>query len=154
MTFSIVACDPERGDWGVAVASRFPAVGAVVPWARAGVGAVATQAHANVEYGPEGLALLGAGATADDAVRSLIAADEGRAQRQLGIVDASGRSASFTGEDAAAIANQMQAEGVIIRPLEAWGAPKSIRITIGTPEQNKTFLKVFTRVTAKKAALK
>ena len=58
MTFSIVACDLERGDWGIAVASKFPAVGSVVPWARAGVGAVATQAHANADYGPDGLALL------------------------------------------------------------------------------------------------
>jgi uncharacterized Ntn-hydrolase superfamily protein len=99
MTFSIVACDPERGDWGVAVASKFPAVGAVVPSARAGVGAVATQAHANPEYGPGALTLLSAGATAQDAVASLTRADGGRAQRQLGIVDATGGAASFTGSE-------------------------------------------------------
>ena len=58
MTFSIVAADPEAGDWGVAVASRFPCVGAVVPWARAGVGAVATQSWANTAFGPDGLALM------------------------------------------------------------------------------------------------
>jgi len=99
MTFSIAACDLERGDWGVAVASKFPAVGAVVPWARAGVGAVATQAHANTQYGTEGLALLREGAGAESAVASLTGADDGRTQRQLGIVDALGAAASFTGSE-------------------------------------------------------
>jgi uncharacterized Ntn-hydrolase superfamily protein len=111
MTFSIAAHDPERGDWGVAVASKFPAVGVVVPWARAGVGAVATQAHANVRYGPEGLALLEGGAGAERAVEALTGADEGREQRQLGMVDASGRAASFTGAECLTWAGGITGEG-------------------------------------------
>lgn len=97
MTFSIVGADPKAGDWGVAVASKFPAVGAVVPYAQAGVGAVATQAWANVAYGPEGLATMGGGRSAEDVLRGLIEGDEGRDQRQAGIVDAAGRAATFTG---------------------------------------------------------
>ena len=97
MTFSIVGCDPERGDWGVAVASKFPAVGAVVPWARAGAGAVATQSFANVAYGPEGLELAASGLDAEEVVRRLTEPDADREQRQLGVVDASGRAATFTG---------------------------------------------------------
>jgi uncharacterized Ntn-hydrolase superfamily protein len=97
MTFSIVARDSETGDLGVAVQSKFLAVGAVVPWARAEVGAIATQAFANVGYGPAGLAALTSGATASEALESLLGADELRAERQVGIVDASGRAASHTG---------------------------------------------------------
>jgi uncharacterized Ntn-hydrolase superfamily protein len=96
-TYSIVACDSEAGQWGVAVQSKFLAVGAVVPWAEAHVGAVATQAYANPTYGPEGLRLLREGLSADDVLARLTEADEGRDQRQLGIVDAQGRSATFTG---------------------------------------------------------
>jgi len=97
VTFSIVARDPETGDLGIAVASKFLAVGAVVPHARAGVGAVATQSAANVTYGPEGLAMLAAGTPAADAVRAVTDADEGRDHRQLGMVDAHGRAATYTG---------------------------------------------------------
>jgi uncharacterized Ntn-hydrolase superfamily protein len=97
MTFSIVALDPATGDLGVAVQSKFLAVGAVVPWASAGVGAVATQSFANVAYGPDGLAALAAGASAQDALDRLVAGDKLREQRQAGIVDAHGRSATFTG---------------------------------------------------------
>ena len=97
MTFSIVGADLEKGDWGVAVASKFPAVGAVVPWARAGVGAVATQSWANTTYGPEGLALMGSGVTAQDALDQLVDADEQKQERQAGFVDARGRAATFTG---------------------------------------------------------
>ena len=97
MTFSIVAADPEAGDWGVAVASRFPCVGAVVPWARAGVGAVATQSWANTAFGPDGLALMHEGVPAEEALRRLVEADEGREDRQVGLVDAAGRAATFTG---------------------------------------------------------
>lgn len=96
-TFSIVAADLERGEWGVAVQSKFISVGAVVPWAEAGVGAVATQALANVRYGPDGLAGLREGRSAEELVRSLTQADEQRAHRQLGIVDAKGRAAAYTG---------------------------------------------------------
>ncbi len=97
MTFSIAAGTPEHGDWGVAVASKFPAVGAVVPYARAGVGAIATQAWANVAYGPEGLDLLAGGRSAEKVLQRLVRGDEGRDQRQLGIVDADGRAGTFTG---------------------------------------------------------
>jgi uncharacterized Ntn-hydrolase superfamily protein len=96
-TFSIVAYDKETGDLGVAVQSRFLGVGSVVPWAKAGVGAVATQAWANVPYGPEGLALLEGGKDAAAAVAALTGADAGRDRRQVGIVDAKGRAAAFTG---------------------------------------------------------
>src|SRR4051794_9461259 len=96
-TYSIVACDLEAGQWGVSVQSKFLAVGSVVPWAEPHVGAIATQAYANPRYGPEGLALLRDGLTAEETVERLTAADEGRAQRQLGVVDGEGRSATYTG---------------------------------------------------------
>ena len=96
-TFSIVAFDPETATWGVAVQSKFISVGSVVPFAEAGVGAIATQALANVAYGPEGLALLRQGIGAEEVVRRLTEADTGRDERQLGVVDAKGGSASFTG---------------------------------------------------------
>jgi uncharacterized Ntn-hydrolase superfamily protein len=97
MTFSLVACDLEAGEWGVSVASKFLAVGAVVPWARGDVGAIATQSYANVTYGPDGLALLADGADAQSALDRLVADDPGRDQRQVGIVDTQGGSATFTG---------------------------------------------------------
>jgi uncharacterized Ntn-hydrolase superfamily protein len=96
-TFSIIAFDPEVDSLGVAVQSKFLAVGSVVPWARAGVGAVATQALANFNYGPRGLQLLSRGKTAAETVEALISADEEREHRQLGVVDAAGRAATFTG---------------------------------------------------------
>jgi len=99
VTYSIVALDPATGDLGVAVQSKFLAVGAVVPWARAGVGAIATQAFANVKYGPDGLDLLVGGATAVQALERLTAADPLREQRQVGLVSASGDSASHTGRE-------------------------------------------------------
>ena len=99
MTYSIVARDPETGDLGVAVQSKFLAVGAVVPWARAGVGAIATQSFANVAYGPDGLALLADGHPADEVLQRLVAADDQREHRQVGVVDARGRAATHTGND-------------------------------------------------------
>jgi uncharacterized Ntn-hydrolase superfamily protein len=98
-TFSIVACDPDARAWGVAVASKFPAVGAVVPWAKAEAGAVATQSHANTTFGPDGLALMRDGATAEAALKVLLGADEGRGLRQVGMVDRQGEPATFTGDD-------------------------------------------------------
>jgi uncharacterized Ntn-hydrolase superfamily protein len=98
-TFSIVGIDLENGDVGVAVQSKFPNVRPVVPWAEAGVGAIATQSFVNVSYGPKGLALLRNGATAEEALRILIANDSARDSRQLGIVDAKGGSASWTGRE-------------------------------------------------------
>jgi uncharacterized Ntn-hydrolase superfamily protein len=97
-TYSIAACDLAAGQWGVAVQSKFLAVGSVVPWAEPGAGAIATQAYANPRYGPDGLALLGQGRSARDVVEELTAADDGRAERQLGVVDARGGAATFTGE--------------------------------------------------------
>jgi uncharacterized Ntn-hydrolase superfamily protein len=96
-TYSIVACDLDAGQWGVATQSKFLAVGSVVPWAEANVGAVATQSYANPSYGPDGLRLLRDGLSAEDTVARLTEADEGRDQRQLGIVDAQGRAATYTG---------------------------------------------------------
>ena len=96
-TFSIVAADPATGELGIAVQSKFLAVGAVVPWAKAGVGAIATQAWANTTYGPRGLELLAEGKSPEDALRTMIANDEGREQRQVGIVDAKGQTATHTG---------------------------------------------------------
>ena len=98
-TFSIAACDLETAQWGVATQSKFLAVGSVVPWAEPHVGAVATQAYANPRYGPEGLALLRDGLSAEEAVERLTSADDGSAHRQLGIVDREGRSATFTGSE-------------------------------------------------------
>lgn len=99
MTFSIVAWDGkvDPPEWGVAVASKFLAVGAVVPWARAGAGALATQAFANLAYGPEGLELLTKSSSAQDVVDRLTTSDDQREHRQLGVVDGEGRSATFTG---------------------------------------------------------
>ena len=96
-TYSIVACDLDRGEWGVAVQSKFLAVGSVVPWAEPEAGAVATQSQANPRYGPDGLALLRQGLPAEEVVRRLTDADDGREERQLGVVDAAGRGATFTG---------------------------------------------------------
>ena len=98
-TFSIVGYDPEAQEWGIAVQSKFLAVGAVVPWAQAGAGAVATQSYANTSFGPNGLALMAQGYSADEALGQLIAGDEGSAHRQVGLVDAQGRAATFTGDE-------------------------------------------------------
>lgn len=97
-TFSICGYDPEREEWGIAVASRVLAVGAVVPWAEAKVGAIATQSYANVTYGPRGLKTLAEGKSAQEVLDALVADDQGKAQRQAGIVDAKGNVATFTGD--------------------------------------------------------
>ncbi|RME89342.1 MAG: DUF1028 domain-containing protein [Anaerolineae bacterium] len=98
-TFSIVACDLEEQAWGVAVASKFPAVGAVVPWAQAGVGAVATQSYANTSFGPRGLEMMAQGLSAEETLERLLAEDPERELRQVGLVDAQGRAATFTGKE-------------------------------------------------------
>src|SRR5512139_2699706 len=97
MTFSIVACDLQEQSWGVAVASKFPAVGAVVPWAIAGAGAVATQSFANTSFGPRGLEMMAAGLSADETLAKLLMDDPERELRQVGLVDAKGKAATFTG---------------------------------------------------------
>lgn len=97
-TFSIVGCDPQEKAWGIAVASKFLAAGAVVPWARAGVGAIATQSYANTSFGPDGLEKMARGLSAQDALDEMLAADPESDKRQFGIVDREGRAATFTGE--------------------------------------------------------
>ena len=135
MTFSIVARDPENGDLGVAVASKFLASGSVVNHARAGVGAIATQALANYSFGPDGLELLAEGLSAQETVDRLTAADDGRDHRQLGIVDAQGGSATYTGascidwaggrtlEGIAAQGNILARPSVVDAMIEAFLAP-------------------------------
>jgi uncharacterized Ntn-hydrolase superfamily protein len=98
-TFSIVAFDPATGDLGVAVESKYFGVGSVVPWAKAGVGAVATQARVKVGFGPEGLRLMAAGQPAAETLAALLAADPLRAVRQLAVIDAQGRAAAHTGAE-------------------------------------------------------
>jgi uncharacterized Ntn-hydrolase superfamily protein len=132
VTFSIAAIDPANGDLGVAVASKFPAAGAAVPFARAGVGAVATQAAANTTFGPAGLALLEGGMDAASALDALVAADDGRDERQVGVVDAAGAAATFTGsacfdwaggiagDGFAAQGNILTGEGVVAAMAEAF----------------------------------
>ena len=98
MTFSIVARDPQAGESGIAVQSKFLAVGAVVPWAKAGVGAIATQSWANTSYGPRGLELLASGLSVQETLAQLIGEDDSRATRQVGIVGVEGQPATFTGD--------------------------------------------------------
>ena len=115
MTFSIVACDLGEQAWGVAVASKFPAVGAVVPWAQASVGAVATQSFANTSYGPRGLALMATGLSAQEALERLLEDDPDRELRQVGLVDAAGGSASFSGTGCFAWAGGVCGKGYAIQ---------------------------------------
>jgi len=110
-TYSIVAWDPEAGEWGVAVQSKFLGVGAVVPWARAGVGAVATQAWANVGFGPRGLEMLEDGLPAQQVVEELVAGDEGRGRRQVAVVDGRGRAAAHTGRECPDWAGHVTGDG-------------------------------------------
>jgi len=114
-TFSIVAFDPAGPAWGVAVASKFPAVGAVVPWAAAGAGAVATQALANTTYGPRGLELLSTGMAALEALEHLLTGDDDRNQRQVGLVDTRGGSATFTGDSCFDCAGGTSSAGVAVQ---------------------------------------
>lgn len=99
MTFSIVARDPQTGELGIAVQSKFLAVGAVVPWAKAGIGAIATQSWANTTYGPRGLELLASGLPASEVLAQLTRDDDRRASRQVGIVGITGAPATYTGEE-------------------------------------------------------
>jgi uncharacterized Ntn-hydrolase superfamily protein len=97
-TFSVVGYDPDTKEWGVAVASKFLAVGSVVPWAEAGVGAVATQSFANTKFGPKGLELMRGGKTAEETIKALTDDDDGRESRQVGVIDAKGNAATYTGK--------------------------------------------------------
>lgn len=114
-TFSIAAYDSNGPAWGVAVASKFPAVGAVVPWVRAGAGAVATQSYANTSFGPDGLALMSTGLSAQQTLEKLLEADEGRSQRQMGIIDRQGNAATFTGDGCQDWAGGQVGEGYCVQ---------------------------------------
>jgi uncharacterized Ntn-hydrolase superfamily protein len=115
MTFSIVACDIEEQAWGVAVASKFPAVGAVVPWVQAEAGAVATQSFANTSYGPRGLALMETGYSAQETLERLLEDDTERELRQVGLVDTKGGSVTFSGSECFAWAGGISGEGYAIQ---------------------------------------
>jgi len=134
MTFSIVACDLEEQSWGVAVASKFPAVGAVVPWAQASAGAVATQSFANTSFGPRGLALMGTGMSANETLARLLQDDQDRELRQTGLVDVQGGSATFTGEGCFPWAGGVTGRGYAIQG----NILKSAKVV---PAIEKTFLK-------------
>lgn len=114
-TFSIAAVNPETGEAAVAVTTRVPFVGRAVPWVRAGVGAVATQSWTVVEYGKQGLDLLEAGVAPAEAIDELLAADAGREQRQLGIIDMKGRAAAFTGKENGAWAGSRQGKNYTVQ---------------------------------------
>lgn len=115
MTFSIVAYDPDHKEWGVATQSKFLAVGAVVPWAQANVGAVATQSYANTTFGPNGLALMASGLSAQESLERLLAEDEGREHRQVGIVDRAGHVATFTGKQCLAWSGGLIGKGYAVQ---------------------------------------
>jgi uncharacterized Ntn-hydrolase superfamily protein len=115
MTYSIVARDPETGQFGVAVQSHFFSVGPIVPWAESGVGAVATQAHVEVSYGPRGLELMRGGTSAGRALGVLVFADKEADRRQVAMVDALGRVAAHTGERCIAEAGDRQGDGVSVQ---------------------------------------
>ena len=115
MTFSIVACEPHAQQMGVAVASKFLAVGAVVPWLEAEVGAIATQALANTRYGPHGLAHMREGMSAREALDAVLAADPGRDDRQAGFVDGRGRAATHTGQSCMAWAGGRAGAGYAVQ---------------------------------------
>jgi len=115
MTYSIVARDPETGQFGVAVQSHFFSVGPIVPWAEAGVGAVATQAHVEVSYGPRGLELMRGGTSAGRALAVLVFSDKEADRRQVAMVDALGRVAAHTGERCIAEAGDRQGDGVSVQ---------------------------------------
>ena len=110
-TFSIVAYDPSRKEWGVAVQSKFLAAAAVVSWAEAGAGAVATQSYANLAYGPDGLYMMKRGTSAKETIASLTEADEKRATRQIGVVDRNGSAAAYTGSECHEWAGHITGDG-------------------------------------------
>lgn len=111
MTYSIVAYDPDEPAWGVAVASKFLAVGAIVPWVLTAAGAVATQSYSNVNFGPDGLVLMAEGISAQETLAGLLAADPEREKRQVGLVDAHGGTAAHTGSECHAWAGHRLGEG-------------------------------------------
>ncbi len=131
MTYSIVARDPSTGHLGIAVASRFFAVGGIVPHVRGGIGAAATQAFVNPLNGIDGLAMLGAGQAPEAIAAELAARDEGRDQRQFHMIDATGRNAAFTGEKCIDWAGHLVADNVSVAGNMLAG-PEVIAATIAT----------------------
>jgi uncharacterized Ntn-hydrolase superfamily protein len=115
MTFSIVACDLEEKAWGVAVASKFPAVGSVVPWASANAGAVATQSFANTSFAPRGLEMMAGGLSVDETLAKLLMDDKDRELRQIGLVDTQGRASTFTGKGCFSWAGGVAGRGYAIQ---------------------------------------
>ena len=111
MTYSIVARDPATGALGVGVQTHQPAVGAIVPWVKAGIGAIATQSFANINFGPQGLALLESGLDAPRTLAALIAGDDLPARRQLAVLDASGQVAVHTGDQCIPYAAHVTGDG-------------------------------------------
>ncbi len=140
MTFSIVAHDPQEHAWGVAVASKFLAVGAVVCWAQAGAGAVATQSFARMSFGPDGLRLMGQGKSAHDTLSSLLAADPQQAQRQVGMVDGQGGAASHTGSECFPWCGHVVGEGfacqgnILVGPQVVYAMADAFRAASGALE--------------------
>jgi len=114
-TFSIIAYDPKEEEWGVAVASKYLAVGAMVPWAKAGAGAVATQSWGNPSYGPDGLELLAEAKSPDEVIKILTAADSGRELRQLAVIDKNGKTAVFTGAECSEWAGSIEAQNYSVQ---------------------------------------
>ena len=114
-TFSIVAFNPSTGELGVAVQSKYLGVGSVVPWAQAGVGAVATQSHAKISYGPDGLKLMASGKSAREALETLTSADPMRAKRQVAMIDAKGGSGAFTGLECNPWAGHREGKGFVVQ---------------------------------------
>lgn len=115
MTFSIVACDLKEKTWGIAVASKFPAVGSVVPWASAEAGALATQSFANTSFGPRGLEMMAGGVSAKETLAKLLMDDPGRDLRQVGLVDLKGRAATYTGSGCFPWAGGVSGKGYAIQ---------------------------------------
>src|ERR1700752_3235466 len=138
-TYSICACDLEARQWGVAVQSKFLAVGSVVSWAEPLVGAIATQSWANPRYGPDGLTLLREGLSAEEAVVRLTDADVNRAQRQLGVVDREGRAASYTGTECSDWAGHRTGDGyaaqgnILVSAATVDGLAEPFEATSGRP---------------------
>lgn len=114
-TFSIVARDPQTGEIGVAVASKFLAVGSIVPWAKAGIGGIATQSWAKTSFGPDGLKMLAEGKSAQEVLDALLEHDDNREWRQLGIVDNQGNSAAFTGKKCETFEGHITGEGYTVQ---------------------------------------
>ncbi|MEV0802605.1 DUF1028 domain-containing protein [Kribbella sp. NPDC050281] len=143
MTFSVVGFDSGSGSWGIAVASKFLAVGAVVPWGRAGAGAVATQAMAELSFGPDGLELLAEGNTAEQVIAQLTGRDDEREHRQVGVVDSQGRGATFTGDSCLDWAGGMAGDGfavqgnILVGPQVVAAMAETWQSTAGDPFERR-----------------